>query len=209
MSSFDPKETITPEIVDEVSPQSEDNHTEFKIEAESPATVVESAPKQTKKRDFVTERKVRRAKARNTNFKKLNVQQQKFVLATIATNDPKTAVKEAGYVPSGSPQAVHQRAHSLLSSPKVVNALEEKLNELYPDLKDKIAERLDSVLTKTVVSAKSYGPMNPMPPDCITVDEFLKVVDAMIRVNGWEAAKKTAHIRGEFKAGGYLPGTKK
>jgi hypothetical protein len=52
--------------------------------------------------------------------------------------------------------------------------------------------------------------MNPMPPDCITIEEFLKVVDTMIRVNGWEAAKKSAHIRANVTApGSYLPGSKK
>jgi hypothetical protein len=193
VSSSDPKEPVlTPEVVDEKPPASEDNHTGKK------------------KRDFVAERKVRKAKARNTNFKKLNVQQQKFVLSTIETNDPRAAVKAAGYVPTGGASAVNNRAQALLSSPKVVNALEEKLNELYPDLKDKIAHRLDAVLQKQVVSGKGYGPLNPMPPDCITIEEFLKVVDTMIRVNGWEAAKKSAHIRGEVKLpGSYLPGSKK
>jgi hypothetical protein len=119
-------------------------------------------------------------------------------------------VKEAGYVPTGGSSAVNNRAQALLSSPKVVNALEEKLNELYPDLKDKIAHRLDGVLNKTVVSGKEFGPHNPMPPDCITIEEFLKVVETLIRVNGWEAARKTAHLRGEVKLpGSYLPGTKK
>jgi hypothetical protein len=190
MSSEQKPPVLTPEVVDEKPPASEDNHTGKK------------------KRDFVAERKVRRAKARNTNFKKLNVQQQKFVLATIATNSPQQAVKEAGYVPAGGTSAVNNRAAALLSSPKVVNALEEKLNELYPDLKDKIASRLDAVLTKRVVSAAS---MKAFPdPDAITIEEFLKVVDTMIRVNGWEAAKKSAHIRANVTApGSYLPGSKK
>jgi hypothetical protein len=206
--SSDPKEPITPEIVEEVSTtNSGDTTTESGTPAErGDHTQIKDKPK----RDFVEERKKRRAKARNTNFKKLNVQQQKFVLATIATNSPQQAVKEAGYVPAGGTSAVNNRAAALLSSPKVVNALEEKLNELYPDLKDKIAHRLDSVLQKQVVSGKGYGPLNPMPPDCITIEEFLKVVDTMIRVNGWEAAKKSAHIRANVTApGSYLPGSKK
>jgi hypothetical protein len=189
-NSDDDKKVLVPEVVDEQP------------------TSAPPAPEK-KKRDFVGERKARRARARNTAFKKLNVQQQKFVLGTIATNDPKEAARQAGYAPSGSNNALTTRAHNLLSSPKVVNALEEKLNELYPDLKDKIAHRLDGVLNKTVVSGKAFGPMNPMPPDCITIEEFLKVVDTMIRVNGWEAAKKSAHIRANVPAGSFLPGSKK
>jgi hypothetical protein len=198
---------LTPEVVDESHTQSEDKHTQFEKETEPQATLVNPAPKQTKKRDFVTERKVRRTKARNTNFKKLNVQQQKFVLATIATNSPQQAVKEAGYVPAGGTSAVNNRAAALLSSPKVVNALEEKLNELYPNLRDKVSDRLDGLLSKRVMSKEA---MKAFPdPDAITVEEFNATLDRLIRICGYEKPKVTGHLRANVTPGSYLPGSKK
>lgn len=80
-----------------------------------------------------------------------------------------------------------KKVEKILAEPKVYMALQERLNYMYPDLSKKVAQKLKYLLDQPIKLKKDdVG---------ISVKEFFELANYLKGIQGWDAVKKTAHLR--------------
>lgn len=127
-------------------------------------------------------------------MKKLKPAQQVFVMEALTPGvTPKQAAINAGYSEKGA----NVTAHNLLGNQKVQNALQEKIQELYPNIQQQLASKLKEILDMDL----KHHP----DQDGITPGDALKAIQTYVKIFGYEAPKKTAHL--SAKLTGKLPGS--
>jgi hypothetical protein len=136
-----------------------------------------------------------KGKPRKTAFQRLDVRKQRFVVEVLAGKDQTSAAIAAGYSPD--PNSAKVRGHALMSNPKVQNALQEKLDRIYPNLTEKVAERLMEILEQPLREG--------MHNKGISVSEFLATANFLKEVYGWRAPTKHLRVNASVRAKRLLP----
>jgi hypothetical protein len=136
-----------------------------------------------------------KGKPRKTAFQRLDVRKQRFVVEVLAGKDQTSAAIAAGYSPD--PNSAKVRGNALMNNPKVQNALQEKLDRIYPNLTEKVADRLMEIMEKPIregIHGKG-----------ISVSEFLATANFLKDVYGWKAPTKHFRLNASAKVKRLLP----
>lgn len=145
--------------------------------------------------ETVTPPKKKRGRPPKTQFQKLDARKQKFVLEVLDGKSATEAVINAGY--SDDPNSSRVRGAQLMANPKVMNALQEKIDRIYPNLTEKVAERLMEVLEMPIREG--------VHQKGVTISEFLATARFLQDVYGWKAPTKHVRANLSVKAKHLLP----
>lgn len=129
-----------------------------------------------------------KGKPRKTAFQRIDSRKQRFVLEVLNGRSQTEAAALAGYS-TKSPAALRVQGSNLMSNPKVQNALQEKLDTLYPNLNEKVAAKLAEIMEMPL----REGPHSPG----VSISEFLATARFLQDVYGWKAPAKS--IRANVK----------
>lgn len=138
---------------------------------------------------------------RKKAFDKLTVNNQLFVNEILTGTPGATAITKLGM--ASTPDKAAKKAYDLINTPKVALALNEKMNEMYPNLAEQVSKKIKYLMDLPIkFDAFEKGPG-------LTPGQFLKYVEYLSKLHGWEAAKKSAHLRAVVTQHGFkFPGEK-
>lgn len=131
-------------------------------------------------------------------YKRLRPRQKKLVQGLVKGLSQPEAYMAAGYpVPRTEAQLV-LNAHRAASRPAVVNALDEKIAEKYPDMESDIASGFKDILQR--------GPLGPNTPDGVPLKEWREIVMLAMAIRGWKAPEKSMRLSADVSKLKKLPG---
>jgi hypothetical protein len=157
---------------------------------EQPKVVITPLEQTKKKRGWP------KGKPRKTAFQRLDPKKQLFVMNALSGKSATEAVALSGYS-TNSDVAMRVRAHTLMNNQNVQNALQEKLNEIFPELHTKVAERLNEILNMPIrESAHGKG---------VSISDFLSTARFLQDVYGWKAPTKHFRVNANVKHKRLLP----
>ncbi len=137
-----------------------------------------------------------KGKARKTSFQRLDSRRQKFVMEVLNGRTQTDAAALAGYS-TKSPGALRAQSVQLMNNQKIQNALQEKLDTLYPNLNEKVAAKLAEIMEMPL----REGPHS----QGVSIAEFLATARFLQDVYGWKAPTKSLHVRANVKTKRLLP----
>lgn len=134
---------------------------------------------------------------RKTAWDKLTPDKQRVVNEVLSGTPASHAVQKV-YGEQDKKKA-EKKAYDIIQNPKVQNALQEKLNQMYPNLSEGVAKKLKLIMEQPIKFDRDAPG--------ISVTEYLKVVEFLSAVQGWKAPTKSWNLKanlGNFK----WPGSK-
>lgn len=138
---------------------------------------------------------------RKKAWDKITPQKQAFINEVLSGTPSSVAVTKLNL--ATTPERAKRKGYDLVNDPKVQMALQERMNEMYPNLSEQVAMKIKYMLDLPVKFSKddSAG---------LSPKEFLAFAEYLAKINGWEAVKKTTHLRANFNApqGFKFPGEK-
>lgn len=138
---------------------------------------------------------------RKTAFDKITTQKQLFVNEILSGTPGATAVMKLGM--ESDPDKAAKKAYDLVHNPKVALALNERMNDMYPNLSEQLAKKIKYLLDLPI----KFDHHDPSPG--LTPKQFLEYTEFLSKIHGWEAPKKSAHLRAMVTQKGFqFPGEK-
>lgn len=110
----------------------------------------------------------------------LTIKQERFVREVLTGQPISQAVVKAGYDVT-SKHSAESLGSEMMRLPKIKNALQAALDSEYPDMARRAAEQLHQMLNEDTAPAVK-----------------LKVIEMLMKIHGWEAPKKSAHVRADL-----------
>jgi hypothetical protein len=136
-----------------------------------------------------------KGKPRRTAFRSIDAKKQRFVLEILNGRNQTEAAVMAGYSPD--PNSAKVRGNALMNNPKVQNALQEKLDLIYPNLTEKVADKLMEIMERPIREG--------IHDKGISVSEFLSTANFLRDVYGWKAPTKHMRLNATVKSKRLLP----
>lgn len=135
--------------------------------------------------EYANPNATKRRRKRKTAWDKLTPQKQVFVNEVLSGTPASHAVTKILGVEDK--KKAEKKAYDLVQSPSVQNALQERLNQMYPNLSEGVAKKLKLIMEQPIKFEKEAPG--------ITVNEYLKVVEFLSTVQGWKAPSKSVSLK--------------
>lgn len=133
----------------------------------------------------------KRGRPKKTQFQKLDSRKQKFVMEILNSRTQTEAAQLAGYS-TKSEGSLRVQGANLMNNPRIQNALQEKLDALYPNLNEKVATKIAAIMEMPFREGPhSFG---------VSIAEFLATARFLQDVYGWRAPAKSLHVRARVDA---------
>lgn len=127
----------------------------------------------------------KRVRRKKTHWDNATPRQQIFVNELLNGSTLKDAGKAIQM--KGDDHKVTVKASNMLQQPGVYLVLQERLNLMYPNLSKQVAQKLKYLLDQPIKLKKD--------DPGISVKEFFELATYLKNIQGWDAPKKTAHLR--------------
>lgn len=94
--------------------------------------------------------------------------------------------------------------YNLVQHPQVYAAIQERLDEMYPDLTTHMVEKIKQILAQPM----SFDAATTKTKQGLSVNEFIKVAEYLASIQGWKAPTRKQVLTADVSKLVKLPGMK-